>query len=173
MEISKLGNVKKFVREALGLSDNSHVQDFNISTISDCHKLVISATITHEISLLEFEDLKTPIKDKKQKENKIVKNAIGTRSYAKGSLTIDREFEYTKDDFNCIRKILADLRKQGKLTDDETEKMASFAGKFFKSMSQEEKEEFMGLFQTVRHSIMAGHRSKSKQEAYEHVASQQ
>ena len=69
---------------------------------------------------------------------------------AAGSYSSKRDFQATASDFHCIKVILRGWRKAERLTANELDVIAGYGGKFFTSMTPEEKQTFLQFFYAVR-----------------------
>lgn len=163
LEMSKLQSVRKFIRETLNLSDTAQIIDFGIKT--EAGSLKVSATITQEVDISKLAaiapSLTQPVGNERSKYKARPRKEKGEST---GEFSYRREFNKTASDFSSIRVILRGWRKLGMLQTPELEKMGSFAGKFFISMSEEEKNDFLNFFNGIKEEVIKGNRSKVKRE---------
>ncbi len=122
-----------------------------------CGKLEVEAKITMEVNYEELSSLaEIPLNGKpKATYTPSMKNRIplSKMSLPKGSCSPDRKFECTASDFHCIRILLRGWRKAKKLNENEVDVMTGYSGKFFSSMTAEEKQNFLEFFHAIRERL--------------------
>lgn len=152
MEGTQLLAVRKFVKQTLNLSDAAKITDFALQMTEG--KLKVEARISMEINYEELSSLSeipTNGKTKRTYTPSMKESAPRSKMPMKsGSYSSSRTFEATASDFHCIRVILRGWRKSNQLNENEMDIVTGYAGKFFVSMSQEEKSNFLSFFYAVR-----------------------
>lgn len=157
MEMQKLVNVRKFIRETLNLSDSAQIIDFGIST--DGGVLRVIASIKQEIDISSLAAIAPSVtKPVANQKTKYVASPKKDKSENSGMYSYKREFSINKDDFKAIRVILTGWRKNGILTTPELEEISEFAGKFFAIMSDDEKQRYLSLFNRIKEDVAKGNR---------------
>lgn len=152
MEGTQLVNVRKFIKQTLNLSDGVKITDFSLEMKNGI--LSVDAKISMEVNyeeLMGTAEVPTNHIAKRTYTPRMTDKAPRSKMPMKtGSYRADRQFEASASDFHCIRVILKGWRKAGRLTENEIDVMLGYAGKFFKSMTQEEKSNFLNFFFAVR-----------------------
>ena len=80
------------------------------------------------------------------------KGVVEVKKYVpmqKGSLSPNRDFHATASDFHCMRIILRGWRSTGKLNENELDVLAGYGSKRFKTMTPEEKQNFIDFFKSI------------------------
>lgn len=152
MEGSQLMAVRKFVKQTLNLSDGVKITDFSLQMQSG--KLNVSAKISLEVNYEELSSASEVDTHRAPKRSYTprCKPSIAPSRMPKpsGAYSKDRKFEATASDFHCIKVILRGWRKAERLNENELDVMAGYGGKFFTSMTAEDKANFLSFFHSVR-----------------------
>lgn len=161
MELSRLVQVRRFIRETLNLADSAQILDFGIKSKDGV--LILNANIEQQISIESLTNL-APIQTKESTTQERSKYKVhkNKKSLGPGMYTIARDFNKTAVDFAAMRNIMRTWRKDGRLRTDEVEIMASYGGKFFISMSDDERNQFLLFFNGIKKQILAGERKGTK-----------
>ena len=152
MEGTQIAAVRKFIKNTLNLSDGCKISDFGLDMVAG--QLSIKATISMGVSYQELESLSEVATHREPKRTYTPRCKPSVAPFRmpkpKGSFSKDRKFEASASDFHCIKVILRGWRKAGRLTENELDVIAGYGGKFFTSMTPEEKQTFLQFFYAVK-----------------------
>lgn len=170
MNVNELATIGSDLKRIMGLKENTDIIDFNIWGKSGSGILTVELHVKIDIDVNRTPwpvkiDKEMPVKVRKTYTKKVKTVQKYTNKSFKGLVTFDRDFEISQNDFAAMRILLRDLRKNGKLTQEEVEHLSTFGGLQYKTMNEPQKDFFFNTFSKIRMDFLAGNRSKTRHEA--------
>ncbi len=158
MDANQLLGIKKMVRGVLGLPDVAQLQDFSVSTMAGTLK--VEAKIRMDISLHTQPEtaLMSPVNKYKPAVKALKK---GKKRNVNACMTA--VYRANPGDFKAMRNLLGKWRREGLMSTPEVQEMGEFAGKFFITMTEEERGGLIRFFNKIRSAVTE--RMAAKKEA--------
>lgn len=142
------------IKESFNISEESRIIFADICITED-EEIIYTFTAVNNTEYSNAEEEEEPKKEKREsviitEKGKVRSGKRKKRSNSGGTMSVHRDYTTSDEDIKIIRKHLAEWEKDGWLTENQIAAVNALKGRFAKLLSEEEKNQLLDVFNTVK-----------------------